>query len=135
MNPQILDKFKELEKLIEDETKNHNLTMYDFFKPIAAKMMKVIDLRVQSIIKPYVSTHICEKISIDLSMLDGETLLKSASDLEETDLDSALILEVKRFIKNNQKLQAIKHVKEQTGLSLYDAKQYVDNLETKMKDK
>lgn len=47
---------------------------------------------------------------------------------QELDIDPAVLDEVRRLVDAGQKIDAIKHLREATGLGLTEAKQIVDNL-------
>ena len=48
---------------------------------------------------------------------------------QELELDSAVLDEVRRLTDSGQKIEAIKHLREATGLGLTEAKQIVDSLD------
>ena len=48
---------------------------------------------------------------------------------QELDIDPAVLDEVRRLLDAGQKIEAIKHLREATGLDLTRAKQVVDSLE------
>jgi hypothetical protein len=48
---------------------------------------------------------------------------------QELDIDSAVLNEVRRLLDAGQKIEAIKHLREATGLGLTEAKEIVDSLD------
>jgi ribosomal protein L7/L12 len=48
---------------------------------------------------------------------------------QELDIDPAVLDEVRRLADGGQKIEAIKHLREATGLGLTEAKQIVDSLD------
>ena len=48
---------------------------------------------------------------------------------QELDIDPAVLDEVRRLADSGQKIEAIKHLREATGLGLTEAKQIVDSLD------
>jgi hypothetical protein len=48
---------------------------------------------------------------------------------QELEIDAAVLDEVRRLIDGGQKIEAIKHLREATGLGLTEAKEVVDSLE------
>lgn len=49
-------------------------------------------------------------------------------DGQEIDIDPAVLAEVRKLSDSGQKIEAIKHLREATGLGLTEAKQIVDSL-------
>ena len=48
---------------------------------------------------------------------------------QELDIDAAVLDEVRRLSANGQKIEAIKHLRDATGLGLAEAKRIVDSLD------
>lgn len=48
---------------------------------------------------------------------------------QELEIDAAVLEEVRRLADSGQKIEAIKHLREATGLGLTEAKQIVDSLD------
>ncbi len=48
---------------------------------------------------------------------------------QELEIDAAVLHEVRRLADSGQKIEAIKHLREATGLGLTEAKQIVDSLD------
>jgi ribosomal protein L7/L12 len=48
---------------------------------------------------------------------------------QELDIDAAVLDEVRRLSDNGQKIEAIKHLREATGLGLAEAKEIVESLD------
>lgn len=48
---------------------------------------------------------------------------------QELEIDAAILDEVRRLTDSGQKIEAVKHLREATGLGLTDAKEIVDSLD------
>ena len=48
---------------------------------------------------------------------------------QELEIDAAILDEVRRLTDSGQKVEAVKHLREATGLGLTDAKEIVDSLD------
>jgi ribosomal protein L7/L12 len=59
---------------------------------------------------------------------DGGTVTAEVAG-QELDIDPAVLDEVRRLAESGQKIEAIKHLREATGLGLTEAKQIVDSLD------
>ena len=59
---------------------------------------------------------------------DGGTVTAEI-DGQDLEIDSAVLDEVRRLTDDGQKIEAIKHLREATGLGLTEAKQVVDSLD------
>jgi|SRR5688572_3244431 len=59
---------------------------------------------------------------------DGGTVTAEIGD-QELDIDAAVLDEVRRLSDGGQKIEAIKHLREETGLGLTEAKEIVDSLD------
>lgn len=59
---------------------------------------------------------------------DGGTVTAEIAG-QELDIDPAVLDEVRRLADSGQKIEAIKHLREATGLGLTEAKQIVDSLD------
>lgn len=59
---------------------------------------------------------------------DGGTVIAEIEG-QELDIDPAVLEEVRRLADAGQKIEAIKHLREATGLGLTEAKQIVDSLD------
>jgi hypothetical protein len=59
---------------------------------------------------------------------DGGTITAEIEG-QELDIDPAVLEEVRRLADSGQKIEAIKHLREATGLGLTEAKQIVDSLD------
>jgi hypothetical protein len=58
----------------------------------------------------------------------GATVTAEIGD-QELDIDAAVLDEVRRLTDSGQKIEAIKHLREATGLGLTEAKEIVDSLD------
>jgi hypothetical protein len=58
----------------------------------------------------------------------GGTVTAEIGD-QELEIDAAVLDEVRRLTDSGQKIEAIKHLREATGLSLTEAKEIVDSLD------
>lgn len=59
---------------------------------------------------------------------DGGTVTAEIAD-QEFEIDAAVLDEARRLNDSGQKIEAIKHLREATGLGLTEAKQIVDSLD------
>jgi len=63
-----------------------------------------------------------------LATKDGGTVTAEIEG-QELEIDPAVLEEVRRLADSGQKIEAIKHLREATGLGLTEAKQIVDSLD------
>ena len=138
MNPEILDKLKELQLLIEKEKNPHGQTMVDFFKPTASKIIQTLKWRILNNLRHGMITtdqlkadeqYLEDVVIASFNSVNAEMLLEFASGVYE---DSDWMEQVKKHIKKGEKLQAVKIYKTNTSCGLKESKDYIDMLTEKM---
>lgn len=124
---EVNDKIKELQFLINEaykEENNTDKTLIDFFQPILGRMLIVIADNVSNSMKYKDSSpNDVRKMIINL---DPNSILATC----QTDIEGKQEWEdeVKRLVGVGYKLQAVKYMKETTGLGLKECKDYIDQL-------
>lgn len=124
MNPDILQKAKELQQLIEAESNQEGQTMIDFFRPTAKKMLEAIAWKVEVILTPILSSQQILEVTRQISLIDAQHLLEFGG--KKGFENEPWMHEVTSAIKSNQHLQAVKLYKQYSGVGLKEAKDYVD---------